>query len=136
MEYWDFGVEWSFEWSFSKSSGNVRMATQNSRYRQNSRYCRTLDGCQAHWGLDVRASLNERFPNRWIGRVVPTPSPKCSQDITQLNFFLWGFVKTKVFKAPVYNLQDLKDRITQKSILIDNICMHACKRFSGDRKEA
>ena len=33
VEYWDFGVEWSFEWSFSKSSGNVRMATQNSRYR-------------------------------------------------------------------------------------------------------
>ena len=33
VEYWHFGVEWSFEWSFSKSSGNVRMATQNSRYR-------------------------------------------------------------------------------------------------------
>ena len=33
VEYWLSGVEWSFEWSFSKSSGNVRMATQNSRYR-------------------------------------------------------------------------------------------------------
>ena len=52
-----------------------------------------LDGAPPHWGLDVRASLNEQFPGRWIGRDGPTPWPPRSPDLTPLDFFLWGYVK-------------------------------------------
>ena len=71
-----------------------------------------LDGAPPHWGLDVRASLNAHFPDRWIGRSGPTPWPPRSPDLTPLDFFLWGYVKTQVYKTPVHNLEILKTRIT------------------------
>jgi hypothetical protein len=51
------------------------------------------DGAPAHWGLHVRRSLNETFPDQWIGRSGPIPWPPHSPDITPLDFFLWGHVK-------------------------------------------
>ena len=47
-----------------------------------------LDGAPPHWGLHVRASLDEEFPNRWIGRGGPIPWPPRSPDVTPLDFFL------------------------------------------------
>ena len=52
------------------------------------------------------------FPNRWIGRDGPTPWPPRSPDITPLVFFLWGYVKDKVFSTPVPDITNLKARIT------------------------
>jgi len=52
------------------------------------------------------------FPNRWIGRGGPTPWPPRSPDITPpLDFFLWGYVKNKVFSTPVPDITNLKARI-------------------------
>jgi len=42
----------------------------------------------------------------------PTPWPPRSPDITPLDFFLWGYVKDKVFSTPVPDITDLKARIT------------------------
>jgi len=56
--------------------------------------------------------LDAAFPNRWIGRDGPTPWPPRSPDITPLNFFLWGYVKDKVFSTPVPDIANLKARIT------------------------
>jgi len=56
--------------------------------------------------------LDATFPNRWIGRDGPTPWPPRSPDITPLNFFLWGYVKGKVFSTPVPDITNLKARIT------------------------
>jgi hypothetical protein len=39
------------------------------------------------------------------------PWPPCSPDITPLDFFLWGYVKSTVFRTPVNGLDDLKTRI-------------------------
>jgi hypothetical protein len=33
-------------------------------------------------------------------------------DITPLDFFLWGYIKDKVFSTPVADITDLKARIT------------------------
>jgi len=52
------------------------------------------------------------FPNRWIGRDGPTPWPPRSPDITPLHFFLWRYVKDKVFSTPVPDITNLKARIT------------------------
>jgi len=52
------------------------------------------------------------FPNRWIGRDDPPPWPPRSPDITCLNFFLWGYVKDKVFSTPVPDITNMKARIT------------------------
>ena len=56
--------------------------------------------------------LDAKFRNRWIGRNGPTPWPPRSPDITPLDFFLWGYVKDKVFSTPVPDITNLKARIT------------------------
>jgi len=42
----------------------------------------------------------------------PTPWPPQSPDITPLDFFLWGYVKDKVFSTPIPEITNLKARIT------------------------
>jgi len=58
--------------------------------------------------------LDATFPKRWIGRDGPTPWLPRSPDINPppLDFFLWGYVKDKVFSTPVPDITNLKARIT------------------------
>ena len=56
--------------------------------------------------------MDATFPNRLIGRDDPTPWPPRSPDITPLEFFVWGYVKDKVFSTPVPDITNLKARIT------------------------
>jgi len=56
--------------------------------------------------------LDATFPNRWIGRDGLTPWPPRSPDFTPIDFFVWGYVKDKVFSTPVPVITDLKARIT------------------------
>ena len=56
--------------------------------------------------------LDATFPNRWVGRDGLTPWPPRSPDIIPLDFFLWGYVKDKVFSTPVPDITNLKARIT------------------------
>ena len=71
------------------------------------------DGAPPRWGLIVRDFLNETFPNRWIGRNGPTPWPPRSPDITPLDFFLWGYVKDRVYRTPVRDVETLQSRIIE-----------------------
>jgi hypothetical protein len=60
--------------------------------------------------------LETIFPNSWVGRDGPTPWPPRSPDITPppnpLDFFLWRYVKDRVFSTPVPDITNLKARIT------------------------
>ena len=76
------------------------------------------DGAPPHWGLIVRDFLNETFPNRWIGRNGPTPWPPRSPDITPLDFFLWGYVKDRVYRTPVRDVQTLQSRIIEVLVVV------------------
>ncbi|GBP63905.1 hypothetical protein EVAR_39568_1 [Eumeta japonica] len=55
------------------------------------------DGAPPHITLPVRSHLNATFPNRWLGRFRSQPWPARSPDLTPLDFFLWGYVKERVF---------------------------------------
>jgi hypothetical protein len=55
------------------------------------------DGAPSHCLEEVREYLNTRFPGRWIGQAAPIAWPPRSPDLTLLDFFLWGFVKDRVF---------------------------------------
>lgn len=76
------------------------------------------DGAPPHWYSDVRGYLDEHLPRRWIGRaseenVVFQPWPPRSPDLTPCDFFLWGYVKDRVFVPPLpVDIDDLKQRIT------------------------
>ena len=69
------------------------------------------DGAPPHWGLIVRDFLNKTFPNRWIGRSGPTQLPPRFSDTTLLDFFLWGYVKDRVYRTPVRDVETLQSRI-------------------------
>ena len=46
------------------------------------------DGAPAHFSIAARQVLNDKYPNRWIGRGGPVPWPPRSPDLTPLDFFL------------------------------------------------
>ena len=67
------------------------------------------DGAPPHFTLSVSEFLNEQYPNRWIGRNgLIFWSPR-SSDTTPLDFFfLWGYVKNRVFCTSVRMICHLK----------------------------
>jgi len=78
------------------------------------------DGVPPHWDSHVRRFLDATFPNRWIWRDGPTPWPPRSPDVTPppLDFFLWRYVKDKLFSTPVPDITNLKARITDAFVTI------------------
>lgn len=69
------------------------------------------DGAPPHFARPVRNFLDQHFPGRWIGRRGPIEWPPRSPDLTPLDFFLWGYLKSKVYVEKLLNLEDLKNRI-------------------------
>ena len=70
-------------------------------------------GAPPHWGLEVHQFLNETFPDRWIGCDGPISWPPRSPDITQWDFFLWGYVKDIVYRTKVRYINDLQHGIIE-----------------------
>ncbi|KYN17065.1 hypothetical protein ALC57_10664 [Trachymyrmex cornetzi] len=69
------------------------------------------DGVPPHYGLRVRQYLNEVFPKRWIGRRGYIEWPARSPDLNSLDYFLWGYLKGKIYNTKPRNLNDLRQRI-------------------------
>jgi len=70
------------------------------------------DGAPAHYELNVRQYLDQIFQNRWIGRRGSVDWPARSPDLTALDFFLWGYIKSIVYKTKLLDLADLRRQIT------------------------
>jgi hypothetical protein len=66
------------------------------------------DGAPAHFARTVRDWLNRHFPNRWIGRQSEFVWPPRSPDLTVSDFFLWGYLKDKVYQRQPNNVTTLK----------------------------
>lgn len=72
-----------------------------------------LDGAPAHFSAIVREILNENFQQRWIGRGGSIAWPPRSPDLNPLDFFLWGYVKSEVYKVPPTTRENMQLRIIQ-----------------------
>lgn len=71
------------------------------------------DGASVHSTLPVRRWLDRVFPNAWIGRYSANPWPARSPDLTPMDFFLWGYLKEKVYiERPFRNIAHLEETIT------------------------
>jgi hypothetical protein len=64
--------------------------------RERERMIYQHDGAPAHFSRRVRGLLNERFPDRWMGRGGPFTWPARSPDLNVLDYFVWGHIKNKV----------------------------------------
>lgn len=71
------------------------------------------DGAPAHYGQNVRGYLDQIFPQRWIGRRGHIEWPARSPDLSPLDFFLWGHLKSVVYRERPNNLHDLEHRIME-----------------------
>lgn len=84
------------------------------------------DGAGPHTARDVRIFLNETF-HRWIGRFSEfqewCPRSPC---LTGCDYFLWGYVKTKLNKFDrIENLAELRAKIVE---IIANIPPHVLQK--------
>ncbi|CAK1587171.1 unnamed protein product [Parnassius mnemosyne] len=85
---------------------DIPLATRQNMWYQH-------DGCPAHCRVTVRRWLDENYRHRWIGRGGPIPWPARSPDITPMDYYVWGHMKSIVYcdNVPVPTLDQLRDRI-------------------------
>lgn len=76
--------------------------------RRNTWY--QLDGAPAHNSGQVRNFLNLHFQNKWIGIRGFRNWPARSPDLTPLDFFIWGYLKDQIYRNPINNLEELRQR--------------------------
>ena len=69
------------------------------------------DDAPPHYTRHVREYLNEYFPNHWLGRGEPVAWPPRLADLTPLDFYLWGHMKTLVHETKVDSRAALRHRI-------------------------
>ncbi|EFN89314.1 hypothetical protein EAI_05291, partial [Harpegnathos saltator] len=55
------------------------------------------NGVPPHYAIRSREFLNRSFPSRWIGRRGAIEWSARSPDLSPLDFFLWGYLKNKVY---------------------------------------
>jgi hypothetical protein len=84
----------------------------------------THDGTSAHFTLNVRHFLNVSYGPQWIGRGGPTAWPPRSPDLNSCDFYLWGYMKSMVYRTAVNTQDDLLNRI-----------MLAAERIGNDQDE-
>lgn len=78
------------------------------------------DGARAHTTNDNISFLREFFGDRIISLNTRTIWPPRSCDLTPCDFFLWPYLKNSIFGNPVFDLNDLRQRISHKIEEINN----------------
>lgn len=91
------------------------------------------DGAPVHYTRSVREYLDTVFPGKWIGRRGPIEWPARSPDLTPLDYFLWGYLKSKVYFNRPNNIDELKARIRHEVRLIQPQVIHNVLEEFKDR---
>lgn len=76
------------------------------------------DGATAHTARVSIARLQELFPAAVISRNGDVPWPARSPDLTVCDFWLWGYLKSKVYLNRPHTIQELKENIRNEIRLI------------------
>lgn len=84
------------------------------------------DGCPAHNSAVSREVLNRDYNGRWIGRGGPVHWPARSPDLTSPDFFLWGFLKTKVYQQVSTTRENMIGRIRNACAQIEADTLLSC----------
>jgi len=77
------------------------------------------DGATAHTAHQSMTVVRNMFPGHLISRFRDVPWPPRSPDLTTCDFFLWGYLKSRVYAHKPRMLNDLKEAISQEIGLID-----------------
>lgn len=77
------------------------------------------DGATAHTANDSMCVLRRMFPHHIISRFGDVHWPARSPDLSACDFFLWGYLKSKVYVNKPRNLIDLKEAISAEIMAIE-----------------
>ena len=88
------------------------------------------DGATCHTAKATIDLLNEKFSGRLISRNTNFGWPPRSCDLTPMDFFLWGHLKSKVYSNNPTTIQQLKDEIIKQIGQIrQQLCKDVIKNF-------
>ncbi len=77
------------------------------------------EGAPAHMSRLFTECLQRKIGDRWISKRGPVNWPPRSPALTPVDFFLWGYVKYKVYSDEIESIEHLKSRITSATRSID-----------------
>ena len=72
------------------------------------------DGAPCHCSRAVTERLTQLFSDRVVSLHRDVERPPRSPDLMPLDFFLWGYLKAKVYTTPPANLDEIRRRITRE----------------------
>lgn len=91
------------------------------------------DGAKAHTAQSTIDVIRTQFEERIISNRGPVNWPPRSCDLTPLDFFLWGYLKDRVYKHRPRTIQDLKNTICEEINGITPAMCAAVVRNFGER---
>ncbi|GFS77410.1 transposable element Tc3 transposase [Trichonephila clavipes] len=122
---WLFGALYGLVESFFKNDEGHNVTVNGDRYRAmitnffipelNNNDVQELwfqqDGATCHTARATIDLLKDTFGDRLISRFGPVNRPPRSCDLTPLDYFLWGYVKSLVYADKPQTLDHLEDNI-------------------------
>lgn len=93
------------------------------------------DGATSHTAHLPMATLRQHFPGRLISRFGDINWPSRSPDLTPPDYFLWGYLKDRVYRNKPQTLQQLKENIRREVATISNALLHRVMRSMFERAE-
>jgi transposase len=93
------------------------------------------DGCPAHNDRFATEWLHNAFPGKVIGTYEDLAWPARSPDLSCLDFFLWGHIKTKIYdrRTPFQNVDTLWDAVNDSCTAVTYGQLANVQREISDR---
>ena len=73
----------------------------------------STNGATAHTARASMTTVRASIPNYVISRFGDVPWPPCSPDLSMCDFYLWRFLKSRVYAAKPRTLGELKTAIRE-----------------------
>ena len=86
------------------------------------------DGATAHTSIPAIDWLKNRFGDKIISHRTDFPWPARSPDLSPLDYFLWGYLKEKIFSMNHSTIQEMKQNIREILSSIDQDILAAVMR--------
>ncbi|GBN84394.1 hypothetical protein AVEN_142057-1 [Araneus ventricosus] len=93
------------------------------------------DGAPPHRVSSVQQHIRDTFQQQVIGYGGSVECPPRSPDLNPLDFFLWGYIKQRVYATPSLTLQELRNRITDACASVSPAMLYNVQRAVQSRVE-
>ncbi|GBL91398.1 hypothetical protein AVEN_136910-1 [Araneus ventricosus] len=91
------------------------------------------DGAPPHKVSSVQQYIRDTFQQQVIGYDGCVEWPPRSPDLNPLDFFLWGYIKQRVYATPPPTLQELRNRITNACASVSSAMLYNVQRERQSR---